>query len=263
MSVASQTLMPDEVIVVDNNCKDETVAIAKEFPFVRIVHESKQGRGHARSAGFNAAKSDIIGRIDADSRLATDWVAHAVAKFSADNAVDGLTGIGKTSFIPAVQSVRTTLFSRCYYWFVHASFRTITMWGATMAVRRDAWLEVREIVCDDDTLVHEDQDVSLCIAATGRRIVQDNDLVISTSGQTYRYLPKILTYFNLFLSTKRRHKKNGNLNSPKLKKLSRIKTFPGFVFASTLAIFMLVLVTLFFPIDYIISRRFNNKEWLE
>ena len=262
-SVALQTRMPDEVIVVDNNCTDNTIALAKKYPFVRVVTEKKQGRGYARSAGFDEAHGDVIGRIDADTRLTTEWVERVLERFSTDGALQGITGLGNASFIPGVQAVRTTLFARCYYWFVHASFRTVTMWGANMAIRKTAWLDVRDRVSNDDTLVHEDQDISLWIAANGGKILQDNALRITTSGQTYRYLPKIIQYIHLFRSTKQLHTKNGNLSSVHVRRLKLLPLIPGMVFALVMAGILLVFVTLFFPIDYFIARRLKKTEWLE
>jgi glycosyltransferase involved in cell wall biosynthesis len=42
-AIAAQTAMPDEVIVVDNNSTDKTVQIAKQFAFVKIIKEKRQG----------------------------------------------------------------------------------------------------------------------------------------------------------------------------------------------------------------------------
>lgn len=261
-AIAAQTILPDEVLVVDNNCTDATVEIARGFPFVTVIKESKQGRGHARNAGFNAAQSDIIGRIDADTRLDKDWVEQVKRAFESDETLAGLTGIGKTSFLPGIQFIRTTLFSRSYYWYVHANFHTITMWGANMAVRRSSWLTVADKVCSDDALVHEDQDVSLWIAAGGGKILQDNSVRITTSGQTYRYLPKIAHYRRLFLSTHRIHTENGNLSSPKLHKLSFWSTFPGWVWSLGLGMLLMIVATAMFPVDYVIVHILKRTEWL-
>lgn len=211
-SIAMQTVVPDEVIVVDNNSTDSTAEIARTYPFVRVIKETNQGRGYARTTGFNAVKSDIIGRIDADSRISKNWVETALLRFENDDQITGLTGIGKTSFIPGVHSIKTTFFSHSYYWYVRAGFRTTTMWGATMAMRRYAWEQVSELVCNDDKLVHEDQDVSLWIASLGGKIVQDNNLKIVASGSDYMNIKKALHYRSLYISTKNMHKKNGNLS---------------------------------------------------
>ncbi len=261
--IAKQTVMPDEVIVVDNNCTDDTVRIAQTFPFVRIISEKQQGRGHARSAGFTAAKYEIIGRIDADSRLDTHWVERVKTRFESDDELMGLTGIGLTSFLPGVKSLRSKMFSRSYYWFVHAQFHTITMWGATMAIRKSAWKDVANKVCLDDNKVHEDQDVSLWIAATGGKIVQDNSVKISTSGQTYRYLPKLLHYNSLFRSTKRLHTENGNLTNPELPRLRHSETAFGSVLAVFPGAFLSLCAVMFFPLDYLLVNILHKDSWLE
>src|SRR5438132_12112385 len=75
-AIAMQTVSPDEVIVVDNNCDDGSMQLASEYPFVKIVKEKIQGKVYARNAGFNAAKGDIIGRIDTDTVLPQYWVKY-------------------------------------------------------------------------------------------------------------------------------------------------------------------------------------------
>src|SRR5487761_1699776 len=72
-AISNLEVMPYEVIVVDNNSTDNTVAIANLYDFVTVAHESRQGVVHARTKGFNLAKGDIIARIDADSVLPYDW----------------------------------------------------------------------------------------------------------------------------------------------------------------------------------------------
>ncbi|MDI6785209.1 MAG: glycosyltransferase family 2 protein [bacterium] len=57
----------DEVVVVDNNCTDNTVEVAKSFgDKVVIVREEKKGYGIAYKAGFKAATGDVIVTMDAD-----------------------------------------------------------------------------------------------------------------------------------------------------------------------------------------------------
>lgn len=259
-AIAAQSVMPSEVIVVDNNCTDTTIAIAKTYDFVRVVTEEKQGRGYARTAGFNAATSDIFARIDADSRIEKHWVERVLSHFTADERLYGVTGIGKTTFLPGIHFIRTTLFSRAYYWFVHAGFRTITMWGATMAIRKSAWEKVKDDVCLDDSIVHEDQDVSLWIAANGMEIKQKNDLLVTTGGHTYRYLPKLIAYSKLFRSTKKLHKDNGNFEKTRM--LSYPSLLPGMIGAGLVSGPIFIVSILSFPLDYLFLHSKYKKKWL-
>ena len=55
----------DEVVVVDNNCKDRTAVIAAAAG-ARVVKESKPGYGSALTAGMNAAKNDLLVLVEAD-----------------------------------------------------------------------------------------------------------------------------------------------------------------------------------------------------
>lgn len=251
-SIAAQTRAPEKVIVVDNNCTDRTVAIAKAYDFVEVIEEKRQGRGYARTAGFNAVQSDIIGRIDADSRLDSRWVEQVLKIFEEQEHIGGVTGIGRVTFLPRLNHIRTTLFSRTYYWFVHTQFRVVTMWGATCALRRNAWEHVRDDVCLDDVVVHEDQDVSLWMAAKGHTTIQSNSIVITTEGHTYRYLPKLVHYALLFASTKRLHKENGNL--AKMNKLSLVPLLPGFSISVLLTPVLFAYSILLFPFDYMYKK---------
>ncbi len=56
-----------EVIVVDGHSVDDTIAVARQlWPNVRIVLQSRRGKGNALACGFAAATGDIIAMIDAD-----------------------------------------------------------------------------------------------------------------------------------------------------------------------------------------------------
>jgi len=209
-SIVRQTHAPDEVIVVDNNCTDKTIAIAQSYGFVRVVREKQQGRGHARTAGFNAAKSDIIGRIDADSVLTPDWCERVLTAFSSADAPGGVTGLARVALLPRLQKPASVLWVWLYNQWSLAENGFELMWGANMAIRRDVWRAVSRKVCDDDNLVHEDQDVSFLVLAAGEKIVRDNKLLMNTDGQTFHYFPKLVYYSWLRHTTRRRHKLSGD-----------------------------------------------------
>ncbi|HEY5667999.1 MAG TPA: glycosyltransferase family A protein, partial [Candidatus Saccharimonadales bacterium] len=100
-AIAKQTIQPLEVIVVDNNSTDRTAQVAREFPFVRVVSEHRQGRVFARNAGFGAAKGEILGRIDADIILPSTWVEHLQAFYANPlHARSAWSGMGYFDNVP-------------------------------------------------------------------------------------------------------------------------------------------------------------------
>src|SRR3989338_1899751 len=65
-----KTHLDYEVILVDNNSFDRTAEIAQKFTGrmnLRIIKETRQGRGIARARGFEEAKGAIILSADADT----------------------------------------------------------------------------------------------------------------------------------------------------------------------------------------------------
>jgi glycosyltransferase involved in cell wall biosynthesis len=63
-------LLPEdvfEVVLVDGNSTDDTVDVARRLrPDVRIVSQTRRGKGNALACGFAVCRGDIIVMIDAD-----------------------------------------------------------------------------------------------------------------------------------------------------------------------------------------------------
>src|SRR6516162_2648609 len=56
-----------ELILVDGHSVDDTVRVARELrPGVRVVMQTRTGKGNALACGFAAATGDVIAMIDAD-----------------------------------------------------------------------------------------------------------------------------------------------------------------------------------------------------
>jgi glycosyltransferase involved in cell wall biosynthesis len=60
----------DEVIIVDGRSKDDTERVAKVLrPDVRIVQQTRRGKGAALRAGLEAARGDLLIIMDADGSM--------------------------------------------------------------------------------------------------------------------------------------------------------------------------------------------------
>lgn len=185
-SVAKQRIKPDEVIVVNNNCTDATIQLTKQFPFVRIVEEKNQGMIAARNAGFNAASYEIIARCDADTKLSPNWIGRIHRDFERFK-IDALTG----PYFYYDTPIRTTLVARAYLdmmKFLHRGKETL--FGPNMIIRKEMWNKVKDVVCLNDKLVHEDIDLAYHIHEAGGVIKRDDRLIVYTSSRRIKKNPQ-------------------------------------------------------------------------
>jgi glycosyltransferase involved in cell wall biosynthesis len=175
-AIAAQTVRPFEVIVVDNNSSDDSALVAAEYSFVRVIHEPRQGVVHARDTGFRAAHGSIIGRIDADTVIATDWVETLLTIF-ADRSVDVVSGrphYNDMSLAPICNIIDLALRRHL----ARVLGREVGIQGANMAMRRKVWLAIKGNVCRHGGL-HEDLDIGIHANKQGFNVVFDESLVVS------------------------------------------------------------------------------------
>jgi glycosyltransferase involved in cell wall biosynthesis len=80
-----------EVIVVDNNSRDDTAAIAARYG-VRVVQEPEQGVCAARQRGVDCARGEIIISTDADTTQPRNWLRTIDARFAESGEVVAVAG---------------------------------------------------------------------------------------------------------------------------------------------------------------------------
>lgn len=193
-SIKIQIAKPDEVIVVDNNCTDDSIKVAKSYPFVKVVSEEKQGMIYAIAKGFNSSSGDILCRIDADTIINNTWVKTVLSDFS-DSEIMGLTGPAYASPVSSKLFNHSRMWSLSYFWSTEIYFGIRIMWGSNMAIRRSVWQKIGQQTNQDESVVHEDQDLSFLMAGQDLKIMRDMGLNAVISGKNFYDYKKIKEYF--------------------------------------------------------------------
>jgi glycosyltransferase involved in cell wall biosynthesis len=192
-----------EVIVVDNGSDDGTIRILEEYAGrVTLLHEPRRGVQHARNRGLDAATGDVIGRIDADTRLTAGW-SRAVRETFEDPVVQAATGPVSyyDAALPRLIDGGDALFRRIW----SRGGPIDWLLGANMAIRASAWRRVRPLLCDDAG-VHEDIDLGIHLHAGGSTTVLAAGMRAGTSAR--RIANRFVAYRDYVLMTERTYRRH-------------------------------------------------------
>lgn len=178
-ALMDQSQPADEIIIVDNNSSDDTVTLARSFPGVTVIPESRQGITYARTTGFDAASSDIIARIDADTVVSPDWVETIRSEFREHPEIDALAGNAAVyEFSPGNRFWATWWYRSFRRWHEKSIGVSPMMYGYNSAVRKEAWADIRSVVNFDDQEISEDVDVTISLLKTGHTVRFSPGLVV-------------------------------------------------------------------------------------
>jgi glycosyltransferase involved in cell wall biosynthesis len=196
-AIAAQSVKPDEVIVVNNNSSDKTVAIIKKYRFAKVIKEPRQGIVYARNTGFNMAKSDLIGRIDADCILNKNWVIDMKKHYKNAGSPELYAATGPSSFQnPGGKHTWYPFHRIFYFWASRVFLGHNTISGSNMFITKKLWQKVRDGLCER-TDVHEDMDLAVHITGLGTKVVFTKDFKDSMLGRNIGH--KLRNYLPMFL----------------------------------------------------------------
>ncbi len=183
-ALRSQIRLPDEIVVVDNGSTDDTAKVAAAAG-ARVVDEPHRGIPAATAAGFDAARGDLLARLDADSVPPANWLAMLERRFDDDPALAALTGPGK--FYGAGRLVRRmgeVLYIGGYFWSMGWLLGHPPLFGSNFAIRATAWRRIRQTSHRDVRELHDDLDFSFQFQPD-MRIEYDGNLVVGVSARPF------------------------------------------------------------------------------
>ncbi|WP_125963579.1 glycosyltransferase [Bifidobacterium dolichotidis] len=221
-----QTVMPHEVIVVDNRSTDRTVELVEQFIAdhpeapVKLLHQDEdQGLIPTRNYGLNHATGDVLGRIDADCMLKPDWVEIVAGVFTEDPEAMGATGPVTYYDMPARKiSLRSDDHVRRHTY--RADGGQVLLFGSNMALRASAWHMIADEVClDREDKMHEDIDISLHLLGRGLKTVYSRRMVCGISARRmdtsfksfHNYMQRFKNTFEAHPEHWRKHKSEHTL----------------------------------------------------
>lgn len=189
-SLLRQDDKPDEIIIVDNNCTDNTIELVKKYKDIKIIREAEQGMIPARNAGFNKAENEIIAKCDADTILPLNWIKNIKNNFSKDFSLVGISMPIRISDVPIVG--RSIILFYIYILIPRLMIGVYPFMGPSYAIKKTVWNKVKNRICLDEKAVHEDIDLCLHIRKYGK-IYHDKNIIVASSAR--RIINNPLSFF--------------------------------------------------------------------
>ncbi len=143
-SLAGQTRLPDEVVIVDGGSTDGTAEALEIFcrqaPFdMQILVRPGANISQGRNVAIEAAAGPLIAITDAGVRLEPDWLERLIAPFAAEPAPDVVSGF----FVPEYHSLfELALGASTLPRLEEIDPQRFYPSSRSVALRREAWAQV-------------------------------------------------------------------------------------------------------------------------
>ena len=127
-----------EIIVVDNNCTDKTIDIARSYG-AKIVSEKEPGVCHARQAGTLKASGEIVISTDADTIYQPKWLENIDKVFTRNDDVVAVGGPCKYRNGPWWGTFYTSILFGSVYAYSKLMNRPYYISATNFAFKKSSW----------------------------------------------------------------------------------------------------------------------------
>ena len=177
-SISRQTVLPSEVLLVDDGSTDNTAAIAKEYNISLLSTGGRKGPATARNIGAAAATGDVILFLDSDVIVPADLIEKTAAHFT-DESVWAVQTL-YTPVCPAENSV--SQYQNYYYYYSlnrmpEGQTATFATWCS--AVRRHRFTEIGGFNIRIPEPTVEDEELGYTIVESGGFIILDKTIQVT------------------------------------------------------------------------------------
>lgn len=183
-ALATQSVAPLEIVVVDDGSTDDSAGVARSRG-ARVVASHGSGIPAASATGYDAATGDLLARLDADCIPDQDWIERIQRRFTLEPGMAAVTGPARFYDGPRLlRRLGPIVYLGAYLLATAPALGHAPLFGSNLALRRTTWLAVRDRVHSDDELVHDDLDLAFHVGPV-RRIRIDLQLGMSMSARPF------------------------------------------------------------------------------
>ena len=191
--LAQKPVAPAEIILVDSHSTDNTVAIAKSYPEVKIIPVDSFSHGRARNLGAREAQGEIIVLLTQDALPQGEhWLFHLLAPFA-----DGQVGAVYSRQVPKDAAPPTEKYFLNYHFpageqvrrekngSAPLAFKDVFFSNVSAAIRRELLVKYP---FDENLIMSEDQQFARELLEAGYATVyQPESVVIHSHAYSLRH----------------------------------------------------------------------------
>lgn len=184
VALEGQTRLADEIVVADSGSTDGSAGVATRHG-ARVLQVAVAGIPGATAAALDAARGDVLARLDADTIPPADWLARIETSFAADPTLDAVSGAatyyGGSRLVRGLGRLSLTV---GYFRLIAAVLGHVPLYGSNFAIRSRLWQRMRVSVHRERADIHDDVDLSLHVPP-GARVRYDPDLTVAVSSRSF------------------------------------------------------------------------------